>query len=462
MMQKKFRDQLAAGCALAPGSHVLMAVSGGADSVAMLCLFASVREELSLSLSCAHVEHGIRGGDSLADCAFVRALCEKKRIPFYTCSVDAPAYAKENGCGLEEAARALRYDFLERTADEIGAAAIALAHHAGDQAETVLMRAARGSDIRGLCAIRLRRDRFIRPLLGADPQELRAYLMSIGQPWREDATNADAIYTRNRLRHVVLPQLEAALPGAGDALCRLARAAQRDEDFFAQQLDALDIPVIPLVDGAAFDKRRLACLHPALLSRFLVRAVEQAGIQPQSADVIGAIMEALSQEEAVVNLTGGAHAQIGKRYVCLTRQEAADIDVPLRVPGLTETPFGRVLVRRAQEEENGDGRREQAIPEALLKGAHVTGRRAGDAMVPFGMHTKVKLKKLMIDAGIERAMRKSVPVLRSDDRILFAAGLRPDECVRSTQKQQRMIVRFEGMLPGAEEEQDNRKENHHD
>jgi len=123
------------------------------------------------------------------------------------------------------------------------------------------------------------------------------------------------------------------------------------------------------------------------------------------------------------------------------------------VPGVTETPFGRVSVRRALAGETGDGKREQAIPAHLLEGARVTGRHEGDAMIPFGMHKEVKLKKLMIDAGIERAMRASVPVLRRGDTVLFAAGLRPAECVRNTDEEERMIVCFEGFLPGADGEQ---------
>jgi len=461
MTQQRFTQILGASCALSPGDHVLMAVSGGADSVAMLCLFASVRESFPLLLSCAHVEHGIRGEASLEDMAFVRELCREKGIPFFCTRVDAPSYARAHGCGLEDAARTLRYAFLRETARELSADVIALAHHAHDQAETVLMHAARGSDVRGLCAMAVRRDDLIRPLLGEKPQELREYLASIHQPWREDATNADMAYTRNRLRGEVLPALEAAVPGAADALCRLALAAQRDENEYAQRLDALGMRVIPLVDGAAVSREEMAGLHPALCSRQLVRLFDRAGIEPQSARVMEEIMRALVSGDAVINLTGDAHAVIGRRYLCLVRGESLQIDVPLCVPGEMFTPLGRVLVRPAEDGETGDGRREQAIPVRLLEGARVTNRREGDVIIPFGMQKPVKLKKLMIDAGIERAMRASVPVLRRGDTVLFAAGLRPHECVRSTKEEERMIVRFEGW-PLAEERQSNQEEKRHD
>ena len=240
-MQETFVGRLRGACAVLPGSHVLVAVSGGADSTALLCFFCEIRETYPISVSCAHVEHGIRGAASEEDMRFVKALCEQKNVPFYGGRVDAPGYTRAHGCGLEEAARALRYDFLERTAEAVGADAIALAHHRGDQAETVLLHAARGSDIRGLCAMRWRRGKLIRPLLDAEPEALRAYLRRIGQPWREDETNACEDYARNRIRRSAMPALEAAYPDAQGALARLAASAQRDEDYFAKRLDELGL-----------------------------------------------------------------------------------------------------------------------------------------------------------------------------------------------------------------------------
>lgn len=276
-MQETFVGRLRGACAVLPGSHVLVAVSGGADSTALLCFFCEIRETYPISVSCAHVEHGIRGAASEEDMRFVKALCEQKNVPFYGGRVDAPGYARAHGCGLEEAARALRYDFLERTAEAVGADAIALAHHRGDQAETVLLHAARGSDIRGLCAMRWRRGKLIRPLLDAEPEALRAYLRRIGQPWREDETNACEDYARNRIRRSAMPALEAAYPDAQGALARLAASAQRDEDYFAKQLDELGFGTpLKLVNGACLPREKLEGLHPALAGRALVGLIERA------------------------------------------------------------------------------------------------------------------------------------------------------------------------------------------
>ncbi len=444
MTTEEFCLRLTRACRLPPGAHVLAAVSGGADSTALLCFLCEARERLSLKVSCAHVEHGIRGGESLRDMAFVAGLCEKLGVPLYSARVDAPGYAKENGCGLEDAARSLRYGFLTDTAREIGADAIALAHHAQDQAETVLLHAGRGSDLRGLCAMRPRSGLLIRPLLEASPDELRAYLRERGQPWREDSTNESPEPARNRVRLRVMPELERACPGAGEALCRLAHAAQRDEDFFAQQLCALDLRVTELVDGAAMERAQLEPLHEALRSRAIVRLAEYAGVGAQSARAIGEISRAFERKTAAVNLTGGARARLGARYLCLTRAQAQPEPVPLAADGLTYTPFGTFAVRGAQAGETGDGRGSQVIPERLLRSCAVTARRDGDSMVPFGRHTPVPLKKLMIEAGVERAMRLSVPILRGEEGILWAVGLRPGEACRVREGEEAKLVTFLG------------------
>lgn len=450
MTADEFCLRLSRDCALPRGGHVLVAVSGGADSMALLCFFCAVRETYPLSVSCAHVEHGIRGGASLQDMAFVRRMCEQMGVPFYGTHVDAPAYARAHGCGLEDAARTLRHAFLQQTAGEIGADCIALAHHRGDQAETVLLHAARGSDVRGLCAMRARSGNLIRPLLKETGASLRAWLMENGQPWREDESNQSEQYARNRIRLRVLPELERAYPGAEGALARLARAAQRDEDYFRRQIDALALRVIPLVNGVALERRQLCGLHEALLSRILVRIMREAGLGTPEAREVDVLMRMLGDGQTAVSLSGGTVARTGKRYLCLTREEAGVPDVPLGEQGVTQTPFGPFFVRDAKPGEMGDGVRCQVISGFRLKGAWVGTRRMGDAMTPFGRHQPVLLKKLIADAGIERAMRASIPVVRSREGILWAVGIRPAQMCHTRQEEENKMVEFGGAWPAQE------------
>lgn len=443
MTADDFSLRLSQDCLVEPGSRVLAAVSGGADSTALLCFLLQVRRDYPLEIACAHVEHGIRGESSMEDMVFVRALCEREHIAFYAARVDAPAYAKAHRCGLEDAARTLRYAFLQETAERIGADVIALAHHAGDQAETVLLHALRGSDLQGLCGMRMRSGMVIRPLLGCSAQELRVYLTEIGQEWREDESNTDVQYARNRVRHRVMPELERINPGAGDALCRLSRAAQRDEDYFSELIHAMKLRMLALVDGEAVRLDRIRDLHPALLSRIIIEVIWLAGIMPQSAQTIERIMDAVrAGEKATVNLAGGAYARLGRTYLCVNFARMAEIDVPLD-ENKRYTPFGSVRVRPAEPGETGDGRLRQAIPTRLLEGARITSRREGDAMIPFGMSSAVKVKKLLIDEGIDQGIKASIPILRTrDGEILWVIGLRPAESCRGEENEEKMIVEF--------------------
>ena len=439
---ESFALNLTRDCGVCAGDHVLAAVSGGADSVALLVLLCEMREKIPFTVTCAHMEHGIRGEASLADMRFVQALCDRLGIPCVIGRADVPAYAKAHSVGLEEAARTLRYAFLERTAQAVGASHIALAHHALDQAETVLMHAARGSDMRGLCAMRIRRGKLIRPLLDRSPGELRAYLAARGQSWREDETNGDAVYTRNRIRAEVLPALVEAYPGAVQALCRLSRAAQRDEAHFNAMLDALNLTRRTLVDGVALLRQELAALDEAVLGRALARELIASGFGTQDAQTIERIAEAIAcGEDATINLTGGAHACVSGRYICLIHAAASVPETPLSLEGETKTPYGVFTVREALEGETGDGISCQAMDAHVLSGCVVAGRREGDVLVPFGRHTGVKLKKLMIDAGIERPIRNSLPVIRKGENILWAVGLRPSELCRA-QGGRRLMVTY--------------------
>ena len=217
---------------ISPGDHVIAAVSGGADSVCCLRVLYALREEIPVRLSVVHVEHGLRGEASLEDAAFVSGLCSRLGLACRTEHVNVRREAAA-GYSVEEAARLLRYRCLEKVRRELGADRIASAHHAQDQAETVLFHLARGSGIRGGGGMRRIQGYVIRPLLDVSPGQIRDYLHRIGQDWREDATNASDEYARNRIRHQVLPGLVSVNDRAVEHICENAALLQRAEDFIA-------------------------------------------------------------------------------------------------------------------------------------------------------------------------------------------------------------------------------------
>ena len=203
------------------GDVVLAGVSGGADSVCLLLMLLEYRKHCDFFLEAVHVEHGIRGDASRRDAAFVKRLCEKRGVCCRIYPVDVPAYAKGHGLGVEEAARKLRYECFREAAEDYDGrpVKIALAHHADDNAETMLFRLIRGSGLHGLYGMRPARRlaegvTVIRPLLGMERAEIEAYLEAQGQPYCRDATNEDTDYSRNRIRHKVMPELKAVNTGA--------------------------------------------------------------------------------------------------------------------------------------------------------------------------------------------------------------------------------------------------------
>jgi tRNA(Ile)-lysidine synthase len=244
---------------LDPAVSYVTAVSGGADSMAL----AEGMHRAGLRFTVCHVEHGIRGEASREDARFVEAYCRERKIPFRCISVDATAAAREAGLSLEDAARRLRYAALERCADETGAAFIVTAHQKEDQAETLLLRLLRGSGTLGLAGMRFRHGRILRPLLEFRGRELRDFCRAAGLEWREDETNQDCRYVRNRIRRELLPYLAARFPGdMTEILSRTARAIQEDADF----LEDLARQALPTVEGQAEQSaRRDSCGGPCAI-----------------------------------------------------------------------------------------------------------------------------------------------------------------------------------------------------
>ena len=279
-----------------PGMRVAVAVSGGADSIALLRRLTGLATEIGLALSVAHVHHGIRGADADTDAEFVCALAATRQLVFHRRDVDTPLAARENRETIEEAARNLRYAWFRELLEQGEADAVATAHTLDDQAETVLHKLLRGAWTEGLGGIHpvihCARGVILRPFLGTRRAEIETWLRAIGQPWREDATNADRAFTRNRIRHELLPTLATYNPQIYAQLANMATLA-RDEDAFwqtelARILPSLLLPGKPVRGGGratsthpgeasvAFEIERLP-QSPAMRRRILRAAARQLG-----------------------------------------------------------------------------------------------------------------------------------------------------------------------------------------
>ena len=253
-------DMLPEGCA------VLCAVSGGADSMCLLYWLNELREERSFSVFAAHFEHGLRGEESLQDAAFTQKQCAALGIRCELGSGDVAAFSRREKIGIEEAARLLRYRFLEETAERLGCDRIATAHNADDNAETILMNLCRGSGTRGLAGIPPVSGKLIRPLLRTDRSEIEEYLRQHGIAHREDSSNRTDAYTRNRFRHLVLPILKEENPSVLQAFGRTAELLREDDACLCRMAEAF---LEENYDGESLSGRKLSQLEPAVASRVL-------------------------------------------------------------------------------------------------------------------------------------------------------------------------------------------------
>ncbi len=291
---------------LSPGQRICVAVSGGADSVALLRSLHAANQpgpaSLGIGLSAAHLHHGLRGEEADADVAFVTTLCANLDVPLHTHRVDVPAHVAATGETVEEAARTLRYEFFTLLLTSGKADSVLTAHTLDDQAETVLMRLLRGAWTEGLGGIHpvLRIDlpgqppqQILRPLLAVSRAKVEAYLRAIGQPWREDSSNGDPAFTRNRLRHEFLPGLRAFNPSIDQTLSHLSEIAREEESFWQAELDRLlphlllpgkpvrgggrAVSTTPAEASLAIEIERLRPLAAALRRRILRAAVRRLG-----------------------------------------------------------------------------------------------------------------------------------------------------------------------------------------
>ncbi|NYF79491.1 tRNA lysidine(34) synthetase TilS [Granulicella arctica] len=332
-----------------PGDRICAAVSGGADSVALLLSLhtanAAPREPLGVGLSVAHVHHGLRGEEADADLNFVRELCGRLDIPLHVHHESVPERVRQTGETVEEAARSIRYSFFESLIASGQADSVLTAHTLDDQAETVLMKLLRGAWTEGLGGIhpvvvvqKERGGKILRPFLGVRRSQIEAFLRDSGQPWREDASNSEMIYTRNRVRHQLMPLLREFNPVVDQTLANLSELARGDEAHWqrtmAQLVPQLLLPGKPVRGGGrsvstlpgqaavAIELERLRSLDMATRRRVLRSAARQMGAR-LSFDETARLMAMCDQAPgpASLHLAGELRAQRSARELRLFRQE---------------------------------------------------------------------------------------------------------------------------------------------
>ena len=430
-------------CLFDGAEKILVGLSGGADSTALLLVLKDLSEKYGYELSAVHVNHMIRGEEALRDEEFSRSLCEKLGVEFFCERADVPELSRVSGESTELCARNARYEIFEKICRQESITHMATAHNKCDNAETVLFNLARGSGAAGLCGIPPKRElcrgvTLIRPIIYADRDEILEFLQAKGQGFVTDSTNLETDYTRNYLRHEIIPRMKRINPEVTESIMRTSRLVKCDEDY----LDS--VAQKSLTDDVA----KLSQLHESILSRVIIKLFEVSSDETLSENHIKALCEKIYSHDTgktSVSLPGSMSAVIFRNKLSFekdTRQKASDVPcfekkLEYGENFFDESPYALYVVKGASAQvpetlENKeivykkyttDYLYFDTIPDVLL----VRNRKNGDKIISGGMTKSVK--RILVSSAYSEHDRYLVPFICDGERLLLVpAAAKDDNC----------------------------------
>lgn len=429
------------------GDSVIVALSGGADSMALAFFLNSVKNEYGITLKAAHVNHGIRGASADADEAFVKDFCDKNGIELHVLHADVPQIARETGETHEECGRRIRYEFFESIDDK---SLIATAHNLNDNAETLLFRIARGTGINGLCSIPPVRGRIIRPLIECSREEIEAYCAVNNISYVTDETNLSDEYTRNFIRHEILPLFEKINPSFLNSADRLISCAREDEAFLKSE-------AAKLLEKSETDNKYSADILKTADDSILKRTVSviienETGIKPDSKhinDIVDIIKDGGNTQ-----ICGGYSFRIRKGMLekFLARSENEDYCFNLEegdIGFLSYFISAGIIYKKDLTDTQKIHKQMLDIfldCDKIIGKLIIRNKRSGDIFSPSGFKGHKKLKKMFQEKGIPPEKRDSYPVLCDDGGIVAVPGFGVSKRVYVDSNSQRIWkVSFRGL-----------------
>jgi tRNA(Ile)-lysidine synthase len=455
MLMERVKETIDRYVMFKEGERVLVAVSGGVDSLVLLDLLHRLSPDYSLELVVAHLDHGLRGEESREDARFVAELARRKGLRAVSERVDLRAHSAKERLGLEETGRLLRHRFLFTSAERVGATKIALGHTENDRAETILFNLIRGAGPTGLVGIRPVSLPIVRPLIEVAREEIIAYARSRDLSWREDHTNQDVSFSRNRIRHRILPLLREMNP-------RILEALKRTADLLAEEELALNDLLTPLWEGVIIPqpdgrivlrRERLSRFSKGVQALLLRRGLARArgdlqGIEKVHIDALLSLISS-SRAHGELDLPGLVARVQGDELVLgdKERDEPLSFETPIEL-GRTRIPPLGITLHLSLEEWNGAGESlveessdvEVADADRVHFPLYLRGRRPGDRFAPLGLGGEKKLKDFLIDERVPFYERDRVPLLCDQKRIIWVVGLRLSDAVRVTSETKKVLT----------------------
>lgn len=437
---------------ISPESSVLIALSGGPDSVALLHALVALRGPMKLRLAAVHVNHRIRKRAAQHDENFCEQLCEKYRVDLTIVTEDIPALAKRLKKGVEETAREFRYEFFEFLAGEDGFDQIALGHHRDDQVETILFRLLRGSGRTGLLGMAAVRGKVVRPLLGLSKQEILSYLTSHRLAYCDDVTNRSSAYARNFLRLKLLPLIREKInPQIDRALLSTAELLADEELYLERQVSALLPRLVSRTPGGKFQlaKETYARYDNVLRRRLLRRlasAVSPLGQMPDRETIDRLDRFCLGQAKAM-SLPGGLQARLVDPGMILYRSGKRPFEQELPTRGSIRLGYPAMICRVHQSSvgperrQTVDGSAWQVRLDAdkVLPPLVVRSIRPGDRFQPLGLRGRKKIGNYLTDKKVPAIFRDEIPVICDQKGIIWLVGHQIDERVKQTSATKRVL-----------------------
>jgi tRNA(Ile)-lysidine synthase len=432
------------------GDRVVVAVSGGPDSVALLHILHALKEVYGINLHAAHLDHGLRGDESAEDMEFVVSLCEGLSIPLTTASENVAEIAKEGGLSVEAAARKARYAFLEKVLAETGSKKIATGHSANDQAETVLINLLRGAGLAGLSGMKPAMEGgVVRPLIEAKKSEIMAYLEQKSIAYRTDSSNADTRFERNRVRSELIPFIEKEFnPAIVDSLARTASVFSMVYDFFREEVDKSMRTAVRSQEGRVTVNLEVFNPFPEIVKLFtfhsILRALEDDE-QVISYDTLSALLNVAEKSRS------GSRIDIGAGIIALKEFNSIVIgrdlalyepyEVELNVPGETAIESAGYVYRvevLKEKPQTADVYRsgESAYFDFDEVALPLVARnwREGDKFVPFGLKGSKKVHDVFIDEKVPISERTMIPLISDADGVIWVTGVRRADRARVTDR----------------------------